>query len=81
MEETTKRIREMITELLPHFVPENDEWLNDPFELIGLNSFQYVQLIVNIEEEYEIVMDEVLADDYFTSVMELCDMILEKRGA
>lgn len=79
------RIREKLIELISRVIDLEIDIVNqqlnenDNINQLGLNSIEFIKLIVFIEEEFNIeVEDEVLVSNEYASLKVLCDYVNQK---
>ena len=79
--DTAGKIKKIIMDLIPYWIPTDDDWTSDSIESLNINSYQYIQIIVNIEEAFDIVMDdEILSHEYFETINDLYNYVLKKAN-
>ena len=58
-----------------------ETYIDQEFSTIGINSIQYIRIIVAIEQEYNMEFsDESLLEGYFTSFEQLVDYVARASG-
>ena len=70
--EIEKRLVEIIKDILKiHVLPDNMDWKSD-MRIIGVNSISTIQMIVAVEEKFDIEFDdEDLSEERLNEFMEL----------
>ncbi len=58
-----------------------EKYIDQDFSAIGINSIQYIRIIVAIEQEYNMEFsDDSLLEGYFTSFEQLVDYVADAIG-
>ncbi|MBT9151536.1 MAG: hypothetical protein DDT40_01732 [candidate division WS2 bacterium] len=58
-----------------------EKYIDQDFSTIGINSIQYIRIIVAIEQEYNMEFsDDSLLEGYFTSFEQLVDYVADAIG-
>ena len=76
-----RRTVQCLIKVLENQIKQINISLNNSWEEIGIDSFTYIQFLVEIEKELNIELnDEVLLKGEFSTVKEFCDYIGEYIG-
>ncbi|WP_297418081.1 acyl carrier protein [Clostridium sp.] len=62
-DEIYKKIEEIVKKYSNAFIYEKDIKMTDDFESLGLNSLQYLKIVVEIESEFDIELDDENLDN------------------
>lgn len=80
-EQLTETLADVVRELLPD-APRGSDLMSIPLQDIGLDSLSIVELVVDIEERYNVVFpDHFLARETFENIPTLADSVALILGA
>ncbi len=76
------KISDRVMEIIMYYVSDENKMkftIDDPMASFGINSVDFIKIIVAIETEYDFeFLDEDLAMDRFHAVRDLSDYVLQR---